>query len=104
MVIDPNVPVNATAEKRDRNSAIHIYCELSRGGDFLLQCNREVVLVDKTTGRKIDTGGTNGEKEYVVSKNLSEIAADTVTVGGVTMTVAQIAAFVEALSDKYAEA
>ena len=103
MIIDPNLPVDVVTEKRDRNFYIQILCPLESNGNYTIRCNREVVLVDKATGKRVDTGGDQGEKRYAIEKELSEIASDSVTVDGVTLTGAQIAAFVEALSDLYAD-
>lgn len=95
-----DVVLNETVEKRDRNAHIIINCPLETAPEMEIRCLREVVLTKD--GKRISTGGDNGERTYTIDKKLSEIAALEVTVGGVTMTGAQIAAFVEALSDRVA--
>jgi len=93
-----DVVIDETVDKRDRNKVIEIDC-FDLSGDFTLKVLREIILVKD--GKRINTGGTNGEEEYLVVKKLSEIMNDQVTISGLTLTGAQIAAFVEGLSDLY---
>ena len=96
-----DVVVNETTEKRDRNLVMEFNC-LDLSGDFTLTCRREVILIKD--GVRVNTG-VNGEHEYVVTKKLSEIATDSITLpdSGPTLTGAQIALAVEMLSDLYRE-
>jgi hypothetical protein len=100
-----DVTINADVEKRDRNWMIRIYSSLEQSPDVQIECHREVVLVKD--GVKWDTSGQNGERKYMVSKMLSEIATDYITLpaeyGGITLTAGQIALALEMLSDKYSE-
>jgi hypothetical protein len=100
-----DVTIDTEVEKRDRNWMIRLYSELERQGDVGIECHREVVLVKD--GKKWDTGGTNGERQYTINKLLSQIMNDTVTLppeaGGITLTAGQIALALEMLSDKYAD-
>jgi hypothetical protein len=104
MIID-DITIDASVEKRDRNWLIRIYSELERQGDVGIECHREVVLVKD--GKRWDTSGDNGERNYVIEKKLSEIVNDTITLppyaGGITLTAGQIALALEMLSDKYAD-
>ena len=100
-----DVVLSETVQKLDRTKRLVIDCDLTRGGDFLLTAEREVVLVKD--GAKVSMGGTQGEREYTLSRKLSEIAEKEITLppqyGGVTLTGAQIAAAVEALVDSVAQ-
>jgi hypothetical protein len=97
-----SVTIDAEVEKRDRNWMIRIYSALEHSPDVQIECHREVVLVKD--GKKWDTGGANGERQYMLSLMLSEIMNDTVTLppeaGGITLTAGQIALALEMLSDK----
>ena len=95
-----DVTLNEQVEKRDRNLRIEIDCQ-NLSGNYTLTCTREVVLVKD--GTRLSSGGANGERVYSKRRLLSAIAATNVTVGGVTLTGAQIAAYVEALSDVIAQ-
>jgi hypothetical protein len=95
-----DVTLNEQVEKRDRNLRIEIDCQ-NLAGDYTLLCTREVVLVKD--GKRLSSGGANGERVYSKRRMLSEIAATNVTIGEVTLTGAQIAAYVEALSDVIAQ-
>jgi len=100
-----NVTIDTSVEKRDRNWLIRIYSALEQSPDVQIECHREIILVKD--GKKYDTAGDNGERQYVISKMLSEIMNDTVTLpveaGGITLTAGQIALALELLSDKYSE-
>jgi hypothetical protein len=101
-----NVPIDTTVEKRDRNFRIEVCCDLESGPDYLLRACREIVLIKD--GKRWETGGANGEEQYVVEKRLSEILNETVTIpdgqgGTVTLSGGQIALALETLSDKFAK-
>ena len=94
--------VDIKAEKRNRNRRIEIDSPL--GGDVMINCVREIVLVKD--GKRFESGGKYGEKTYIVRKKLADIAGETVKLpdelGGATLSVAQVAAAIEALTDKLA--
>jgi hypothetical protein len=100
-----DVTIDAKVEKRDRNWMIRIYSALEQSPDVQIECHREIILAKD--GVKWDTCGQNGERKYMITKMLSEIATDEVTLpieyGGITLNGAQIALALEMLSDKYAE-
>lgn len=99
------INITTEVEKRDRNWLIRIYSELERNGDVGIECHREIILIKD--GKKWDTAGGNGEHKYTVSKLLSDIMYDTITLpepyGGYTLTAGQIALALEMLSDKYSK-
>jgi hypothetical protein len=99
------VNISASAEKRDRNWMIRIYSALEHSPEVQIECHREVVLVKD--GKKYFTSGDNGERQYMITKYLSQIMSDTITLppqaGGITLTAGQIALALEMLSDKYSE-
>lgn len=98
-----NVDIADRVEKRDRNWRIEIFSELERGQNFLVRMHREVILVKD--GKLWSTGGTHGERKYVVDKTLAEIAFEQVTLppeyGGLTLNGAQIAVALEMMSDRF---
>lgn len=100
-----DIVVNTTGEKRDRNKSIFIDCNLELSPDFILSCQREVIVID-SNGKRIYTNGVYGEHDYTISKRLSEISNRTITLpveaGGVTLTVGQIALAIEMLTDDLA--
>jgi hypothetical protein len=99
------VNISASAEKRDRNWMIRIYSALEHSPEIQIECHREVILVKD--GKKYFTSGDNGERQYMITKYLSQIMSDTITLppqaGGITLTAGQIALALEMLSDKYSE-
>ena len=100
MIID-NVPVNVSTTKRDRNVRITVSTPINE--DVNISADREVVLVDIATGNTVDIGN---RERYTISRNLSVIMNDTITLpaqyGGLTITAGQLAAILEAFTDKYA--
>jgi len=101
-----DVTIDAEVEKRDRNWLMRFYSELERQGDVGIECHREVVLVKD--GKKWDTGGANGERQYTINLLLSQIAMETVQVpdgkgGLITLAAWQLAYGLEKLSDAHAE-
>ena len=97
MVVNPSVPVNVTLQQLDRNNRIVISSPL--GGDVQIQAFRQIIFVD-ATGKRYPT---SNDDQYMISKNLSAIASDTVVVGGTTYTAAQMAAIMEAFTNKYSK-
>lgn len=104
-MISGKVVVNEELEKRDRNISICISTPLDLKGDATLQVIREVVLLKKN-GEKVITGG-NGERSYTIDKKLSEIINDTIElpkdIGGISLTIGQIAAAIEIYTDRIAQ-
>lgn len=96
------VVLNGTFEKRDRVTAITIDARLEQGGDPLISCDREIVLVN-ANGKRVNTGGENGEGIYSFKRKLSTIAGTTITLppeaGGYTLNAAQVALAMEMISD-----
>lgn len=100
-----DITIDAQVEKRDRNWLIRIYSELERDGDVGIECHREVVLVKD--GKRWDMAGQYGERQYMISKKLSDVLYETITLpaeaGGITLTAGQIALALEMLSNRFAE-
>ena len=96
------VVLSGTFEKRDRNSVITIDSKLEQGGDPLISCDREIVLINES-GKRVDTGGTQGEGIYSFRRKLSTILNVSITLppeaGGFPLTVGQVALAMEMISD-----
>ena len=94
--------IQVEAEKRDRNRMITIESPL--GGDIVVSCMREIVLVKD--GSRFQTGNKYGEKNYSIRKKLSDISGMSVTLppeaGGVTLNVAQLTLAIEMITDSLA--
>jgi hypothetical protein len=99
------ISISGDVEKRDRNWMIRIYSSLEQGDDVQIECHREVILVKD--GKRWDMAGQYGERKYMISKSLSEIAYESITLppeaGGITLTAGQVAMALEMLSNLFIE-
>jgi hypothetical protein len=94
-----DVVLNTTVEKRDRNYLVQISAPV--GEDVKITCYRQVVLVKDN--KVYNTGGDNGERQYMAERLLSEVLTETITLpGGITLTAGQVALALELLTDKIA--
>jgi hypothetical protein len=93
-----NFKISEDVEKRDRNYAISINCDLGLSPDIVVVAHREVIAIKD--GKKFLWAG---EKRYDVGKALSEIKDVVVTLpdeyGGLKLTVGQLAVGIEMVTD-----
>jgi len=89
-------PVSATLTPIERT--VQAVIATPNGQGYTLALTRESYTVDQNNARV----GLSTLSSYQL--NFADIAAETVTVSGVTMSVAQIAAFMQAYFDQKAQA
>ena len=97
-----DVTIDETVQQKNVNDHIHVHC--AADGNHLIETLRRVGLFKN--GEYFKAGSTY-EYVYPVQRRLNDILNDQVTLpaelGGITLTVAQVAMALEMLSDVYAQ-